>query len=486
MISAACSLTLDYESVRPGADGGPALLSIAPAVEFYRGDAGAPITVEFQVSNLLESGSITVTLEATAGTSGISASPVQLTRQENEGTLELSIDAAAEAGTHSMQLVASGESPGARATAPVAVVVSGAPGTPDLTFSPAIPSTTRAIALVVEPKAPWRIYVLVERATDSFAILALEPSGAVSEEFGDAGELQLSYHGTSMAVDEQGRLLVAGYQVGASDKYTGFLERYSADGAPDSSFGTDQGATRLLDAQPLDLDIEANGRLWLAGADRVLFDACVWTVNAQGLGLLSSCDSAGASWVDVATQGDGAAVVVGSSATYGFRMRRYQVQGVTLVVDEGFALGSGNVLQQMGTGDVRAVATTSNTIATGGAHTDESFLLWLVTHDANDTGDPSTFNDPNTYAVADIVADLSGRLVLATASCLDGAEPTCASLIRWANGTIDPDFGDNGRYQLDVAQSPPSVFEVIAIQPDGRIVAGGESDGQLLLRRVWD
>src|SRR5205814_3237766 len=57
-----------------------------------------------------------------------------------------------------------------------------------------------------------------------------------------------------------------------------------------------------------------------------------------------------------------------------------------------------------------------------------------------------------------------------------GSHPAKAILLRYnSNGSLDPNFGSGGVDSLSILNYE-DVFNSIAVQPDGKIIAGGNSD----------
>jgi len=104
-------------------------------------------------------------------------------------------------------------------------------------------------------------------------LVRLTPDGTLDASFGAGGVARLAFPDASAVVTglvalPDGRLLAAGYQ-GATFNLAPFLARFTADGRPDSTFGT--AGVRPLDFGSTlgiicDLDLDAEGRPYLAGA----------------------------------------------------------------------------------------------------------------------------------------------------------------------------------------------------------------------------
>jgi uncharacterized delta-60 repeat protein len=105
-----------------------------------------------------------------------------------------------------------------------------------------------------------------------FALARYTPDGQLDPSFGEGGIVVDGYSGgddeiTAVAVDSEGRLVVAGYATGTAGRAV-IAGRYLAGGAPDLSFG-DNGQSLIgigRDALARSLDIDEDGRIVIAGS----------------------------------------------------------------------------------------------------------------------------------------------------------------------------------------------------------------------------
>ena len=105
-----------------------------------------------------------------------------------------------------------------------------------------------------------------------FALVRYTPDGQLDPSFGEGGIVLDGYGGgndeiTALAVDPEGRLVIAGYATGTSGRAV-IAGRYLSSGAPDLSFG-DNGQSLIgigRDALARGIDIDDQGRIILTGS----------------------------------------------------------------------------------------------------------------------------------------------------------------------------------------------------------------------------
>jgi uncharacterized delta-60 repeat protein len=239
---------------------------------------------------------------------------------------------------------------------------------------------------------------------------------------------------SAAAFQSNGMLLVAGATNFASST-AAFLTRYTADGALDPELG----AGGMLTVDPflggaVDLAVQADGRILVAGPD---FDVVrLFTTGTHDL--FFNGGYANANWVDaqsnaMALQSDGKPVLaggrIGTSGRPTFALARFSVSGV---LDPDFGNG-GKVLTSIGLlSEARAVA---------------------------------------------LQAD--GKIIaagLSTDSLIDPLRMDFTLVRYLPNGSLDMSFDDDGKVTTDFGSYDGAV--AVLVQPDGKIVAAGESVDQ--------
>src|SRR5262252_1042595 len=272
-------------------------------------------------------------------------------------------------------------------------------------------------------------------------LTAFAAPGDLDKTFGSSGLVLTSFGPPSQAnaivVQLDGKIIVAGQasaQVG--------IARYNPDGSLDSTFGaggkvmTSAGQSAAADA----LAIQPDGRIIAAGTvhfNTIAYDDWLIVRYNQDGSLDNSFGSAGIVTTNFGTfdvaysvqiQLDGK-LVVGGEADSQYGVARYNPDGT---LDQTFAVGGKTINTSFGSGQINALA-----------------LL------------------PN------------GRVVVAGGSDVLGLVSFGLGMYR-ANGSVYKKFGDHGSVITGFGICPNLVFSTdsagsVAIQPDGRIVAAGQT-----------
>jgi len=175
--------------------------------------------------------------------------------------------------------------------------------------------------------------------------------------------------------------------------------------------------------------------------------------------------------VDAIVQSDGKIVVIGSS-NGNFALVRYTADGVSesnLSTDFDGPDDAKKVLIQ-GDGKILVIGDSDDAVVVARYRTDGSL-------DPSFSGDGKVLSDLGTNAVVnDAVLQTDGKLVVA------GANGSDFALVRYnLNGTLDSSFGDSG---IVVTNLPSfSSIQRVILQPDGKILAIGDNDGDFALAR---
>lgn len=260
---------------------------------------------------------------------------------------------------------------------------------------------------------------------------------------------------------------------------------------PDSSFGSDdvEPATGAFEAGAQAVAIQDDGKIVVAGYSRGLGGESEFAVaryhpdgtldtSFDGDGMaITSLRSASNTGMSLAIHDDGKIVVVGYSGPPGshdFVVARYDSNGS---LDSSFG-GTGTVTTSVSDGndEAMAVAIQSNggvVVAGVGAAAFE-----LVRYTPDGTLDP-TFGDAGIVSTSPgqnggawgIAIQSDGRIVVA------GRVSTGTALARYlADGQLDPSFDGDGIVKNDIALLHDQPHALV-IQPDGRIVVGGYYSG---------
>jgi uncharacterized delta-60 repeat protein len=288
------------------------------------------------------------------------------------------------------------------------------------------------------------------------AVLKLREDGEVDPGFGDQGtavlELTPGFFSpqTRLAVQPDGRIVLAISNFSPSGPETMLLARFLADGTPDPSFGVDGVADTGLRpprGSSLGLALTSDGRIVIASqgesngllAARFLGDGSRDpTFSGDGIEVTQVRGGGGAHAVVV--QPDGRILIAGTSAG-----REFEATGVVIRMladgrlDPSFS-GDGIVEKRFGSGG-RAVIEDLALAPTG--------RILLVAS-----------REPKVGRIRAVVARLK------------------------PNGASDRSFADRGSWKSRPADTRDrTVLTTVAIQPNGRILVAGSEKKQLLVRR---
>jgi len=127
------------------------------------------------------------------------------------------------------------------------------------------PSKILAAGLTISPKGD-----------DEFAVARYNANGSLDTTFGSKGKVATDLGGVvafaeSIAVDSAGRIVVAGYTNAPSNTTSGSthaaIVRYTANGALDTSFGSGGKLVTTFEAHDVRMALQADGRIVIAGTE---------------------------------------------------------------------------------------------------------------------------------------------------------------------------------------------------------------------------
>ncbi|VAW36680.1 hypothetical protein MNBD_DELTA04-1423 [hydrothermal vent metagenome] len=320
-----------------------------------------------------------------------------------------------------------------------------------------------------------------------FALVRYNVDGSLDADFGREGMVVTPVGNgddeiTSMAVDRQGRIVVAGYTTGTLGRAVA-VGRYLADGSPDVSFG-DQGITLTgigKDALARSMVLDPKGRIIVAGSYtddsgqpgvvllRYLSSGVLDTTFGTD-GVAVSADERPGEGFGVRLQDDGAILVAGSVGDKGSRdtaLFRFTADGRP---DLSFA-ENGVLVSSVSPGDdmALAVAVQNDTISVSGFSTTtdgkRDFLFMTYGNGVSGSTDgTASATDPDPAADYGVVI---GELRVEDSAAGYQAEMT--------SGTRSP---DQGIVTTTSFGSADDVGDALALQPDGKaVVAGFAGDG---------
>ncbi len=354
---------------------------------------------------------------------------------------------------------------------------------------------------------------------------ALGAPGDLDPTFGGTGRVVLpplqpgSVDGTGpVAVAPGGRIVVGGDSFTPGSRHDFAVTRLLPSGAPDPSFGGGTGTglagiTDVSDDTLRAMVLQPDGGVLLAGTTsaqppfsfgvaRLRDDGTLDPGFGKGgtavprFGATSSDHGAG-----IALQPDGAIIVAGASTAPGtsdFAVGRLHNPGG--VLDPSFGSG-GRGFAGLGTGSQetgRAVALQADgRILVAGSSTAAGTTDIAVARFLNPGGTPDpSFGDGTGVALARFAAtgvdeayavamQTDGRIVVAGRSTAGGDDPDIAVVRFMPDGSYDRSFGaGSGRVLVPVGAATTDRAAAIALQPDGRIVVAGSSDGDAAIVRL--
>jgi uncharacterized delta-60 repeat protein len=345
---------------------------------------------------------------------------------------------------------------------------------------------------------------------DDFALARYNADGSLDTSFSGDGLLITDFAGsgdiaTSVAIQADGKIIVAGYsgQVG-SGRTVFALARYNADGSLDTSFSGDGQLTMDFgswDDLANSVAIQADGKIVVAGWSSLIdgsVDFALARYNADGSldtsfsgdgRLITDFGATTDIAVSVAIQADGKIVAAGTSlqsaTEVDFAVARYNADGS---LDTSFR-GDGRLTTDFGTaGDdfanSVAIQADGKIVVAGesspsGIWNDFALARYNVdgSLDTSFSGDGRLTTglgtkDDSAYSVA-IQAD--GKIVAAGWSEQSGTWLDFALARYNVDGSLDTSFSGDGWVTTDFGGANEFAFSV-AIQKDGKIVAAGVSD----------
>ncbi len=281
----------------------------------------------------------------------------------------------------------------------------------------------------------------------------------------------------------------------------GIVMRLNPDGTVDGSFGAG-GITGLDYGGPGDfLDdvlIQPDGKIVVVGRGGTTNDWVVTRLTPQGLPD-TGFDGDGTAVLDlggddratgVALRADGKLIIAGHRNASGIWVARLNADGSP---DTGFS-DDGRLPLQPASGDQTddMVLQPDGKIVVAGKATGDSFLVTRLKPDgsydedfADSEGLAAVSFGPNTDAAHAVALQASGKIVVAGYTL---AGTTCCTLMAVARlqpgGSLDTTFSGDGKQTLNGASSDAWS---VALQPDGRIVVGGDrGDSALVVRLQGD
>ncbi len=371
----------------------------------------------------------------------------------------------------------------------------------DATFSgdgKATAERSGATALGLAIQSDGKIVVAGSNDSD-FAVMRYNSNGSLDSTFGVNGISTTdvgSDVGYDVAVQSDGKIVVAGYTFRDGQGIDFAVLRYNADGSLDATFDSD-GILTTDFGTPFDygkcVAIQADGKIVVAGSSNNAFAIARYNVNGSldtsfgDHGTLTIASSGSAVVNDVALQSDGKIILVGQSQYSKFAVLRITANGV---LDATFD-GDGQLTTQFGGMEAFAssVAVQSDgKIVVSGTSKNATGYDFAVARYRSDGSLDNNFGGAGTVTTdfgssEDIPYGLtltkSGQIVLV--GYTDELGTRDFAIARYnSNGELDTSFDSDGKQATGFSVTSHDVAAGVATQSDGKLVVGGytyQSDG---------
>jgi uncharacterized delta-60 repeat protein len=275
--------------------------------------------------------------------------------------------------------------------------------------------------------------------------------GSLDATFGSGGKTTVSFgsnpqtgdtEARSIAIQPDGKIVVAGF-TGSS----GALARLNSNGSLDTSFGGGGKVTSsILGGPTVAVALQPDGKMLLGGSTstrKAGLNFAVLRYNANGT-VDTAFGSAGLATADFAGFDD--------------RIRALAVDANNNIVAAGYArTSSGAVSSNFGVARFTPSGVLDSTFGTGGRVVTDVFGNW-----------------DDCYA---LVIEANGKIIADGFSYDASGVQSYFTIVRYnTNGTLDGNFGAGGIVTTNMASGPDNFAYGLAIESDGKIVAGGTAD----------
>ena len=319
------------------------------------------------------------------------------------------------------------------------------------------------------------------------------PTFAIGTGKGVTAVTPLGDNGYAVAVQPDGKLLVAGMAAGTNWDFA--VVRYNADGTLDTSFGT--GGSVKTDFgggsdQAYSIALQTDGRIVLAGTSGGNFAVARYNANGS---LDTTFDGDGKLTTDmgsmmdviyaVAVQADGRIVVGGgggSGTDVEFALARYNADGSLDTTFDGDGKVTTEILSSAD--EIRSIVLQADGrivgagYANAGADSDFALVRYNTDGSLDVTFDgdgkvTTTIGSGKEYAMS-LALQPDGRIVAAGYSS-NGVNDDFAVVRYDTNGALDTSFDSDGKVTVAFGSGQDRGYGVV-VQPDGNIVVAGETN----------
>jgi uncharacterized delta-60 repeat protein len=401
-----------------------------------------------------------------------------------------------------VSLVSAVSAPSAQASPPAPGDLDTGFGAGGVVTTPIGPGADWAIGIAIQSDGMIVVAGYAHNGSDyDFALARYTASGALDTTFGSGGVVTTPIgpgddYGSSVAVQSDGKIVVAGYAHNGSD-YDFALVRYTVSGTLDAAFGAAGVVTTPIGPgadRARGVAIQADGKIVLAGyahnggdydfaVVRYTVSGTLDTSFGAGGVVTTSIGTGNAGAQSIAIQPGGGIVAAGyaqkSVADSDFALARYTAAGT---LDTSFGSG-GVVTTPIGPGGDLiysvAIQPDGKIVAAGFAQEGSDYDPALARYTVSGTLDTAfgvsgvvttSINDSRARGVA---IQNDGRIVVA-GWAHSGSDYDFAVMRYTVSGTLDTSFGTTGVVTTPIG-SGSDAAQCVAIQPDGKIVAAGRA-----------
>ncbi|MBK8466240.1 MAG: hypothetical protein IPL32_10455 [Chloracidobacterium sp.] len=352
------------------------------------------------------------------------------------------------------------------------------------------------------PSSPTPTYTPTNTATNTPTATATpcSPTGSLDTSFGGDGKVStavLGSHdfGLSVAMQPDGKIVTAGYSVVTISNNDFAVVRYNADGSLDTTFDGDGKVTTDFPGGSdgaYSVAVQTDGKIVAAGFSSGDFAVVRYNTNGSldttfdGDGRVTTPVLSGDDFArSVAIQSDGKIVVAGYStngANNDFAVVRYNSNGSLDTTFDSDGKVTTAVLSSNDNAYSAAVQADGKIVLVGSSNNGVDFDFAVVRYNSNGSLDTS-FDGDGKVTTAVLGADNAnsvalqpdGKIVAVGSSSITFGSNIDFAVVRYnSNGTLDNTFDGDGKVTTPVLSSSDAA-SAVALQPDGKIVAAGQS-----------
>jgi len=329
---------------------------------------------------------------------------------------------------------------------------------------------------------------------NNFSIIRFKSNGAIDKSFGTEGKTSVSFEGYSsgkkLALQPDGKIVIAGSTIDNSDQYNLCLARFKTIGTLDSSFGDNGKLTTFVSDfyYTTDMAVFPDGKILVSVSDGSGFfgDIILYEYDSNGsfynqFGYSSGPYTRNYGYA-LGIQSSGKIVVTGSTSndTAGtiFTVMRFRPDGS---LDNSFGTAGKTTLGE-GAGYALALQSTNKilVLADNAFDGQDSVLARFTKNGLPDSSFGINGNVFPPFHPAAIAVQADDKIII-TGKLNNGANNDFAIARYKANGKPDKTFGVNGivmtNFGADDNAGP------LTIQTDGKIVVAGSSSGKCAIAR---